>query len=440
MSTFSERVHEVYKNWQDLANKTPKESDGIRDNFMSELPRFYEDGTEPSQASYDMRYYLHQHEKRLAEKGVRIRRRYTPDPKGVKHAVSRNRPPYTSDLAFCDIFSSTKYTDASSGKVLKKHKKGASIFYANVLNRQDIQDAEYICPNCGHKATLQIFSNGCPMCGTRFQMKQVFPCVSNFYLLPQLASSRTTSWIKPTVITLAVLFGLFGAIYTGYSMWGDVSNKLFAVLIGAGAGLLFGLIGAFASYLLCSILLLFVMMARMTTQAVTTADTQTAALTKKSLTTAMKRFDPEFSYELFEGKVLSLFRAIAFSEDRTNMSIYRGDPNITELDDIIDIDYRGAMKYLNMTVQNGNDLVLLVRIYLFNTYLQNGKIVQKRDDFNMTLVKKLTAQENLGFSIHAVNCKSCAASFDAMHVLQCPTCGAPYHLEDEDWVLVGLKK
>ena len=182
------------------------------------------------------------------------------------------------------------------------------------------------------------------------------------------------------------------------------------------------------------------MMARVTSTAITTADVASAAMTKSSLTKAMTRFDPEFSYDLFEGKVISLFRAIAFSDDRTNMSIYRGDPNLPDLDTLIDIDYRGAMKYLNSHIQDGNNLVLLVRIYLYTTHLINGKIVNKKEDYNMTLVKKLTAQENYGFSIHAVNCKTCAASFDAMHVLQCPTCGTPYKLEEEDWVVYGLKK
>ncbi|MBP5491796.1 MAG: hypothetical protein J6Y08_03035 [Clostridiales bacterium] len=440
MASFMDRVSEGFNNWMDLANHTPKPADHIRDEFMADLARFYEDGTEPARASFDMRYYLHQHEKRLAEKGVKIQRRYTPDPKGVKHSVSRQRPPYTSDLAFIDITSSSQYTSVASSKILQKHKKATSIFYANVLDRQDLKDAAYVCPNCGHQATLEIFSNGCPMCGTRFQMSQLFPCVSNFYMLPQMVSSKTTSWLKPTVITMALLiaFGLGG--YTTFSQWNSVDSHTIAIVMGAGATLLGGFLGAVISYLTCSIFLAFFMFGRMATQAVTTVDTQTAALTKKSLTNAMKRFDPEFSYEFFEGKVLSLFRAIVFSEDRANMSIYRGEPNIPDLDNIIDVSYRGAMKFLNLTVQNGNDLVLLVRVYLYNTYLINGKIVQKKEDFNMTLVKKLTAQENLGFSIHAVNCKSCAASFDAMHLLQCPSCGAPYHLEEEDWVVVGMKR
>ncbi|MBO4928548.1 MAG: hypothetical protein J5379_09915 [Clostridiales bacterium] len=429
-------------NWNSIKEKNSgnlKASEGIRDTFIKDLERFYEDGTEPSQASQDMRYFLHQHEKRLAEKGVKIQRRYTFQKKGIKHTMTRNRPPYTVDRSFAECDSSTQYTNVSTQKRLKRHKKSASIFYANILNRTDIQDAEYICPNCGHKATLAIFSNGCPMCGTRFQMKQLFPCVSNFWLMSQMAPRFSMDGLIRVITTLAVILGLCSGTYVAIQYWSD-AGVAGALFFGIGAALLTGFVGFISIYMLFSIGFLYFMLVKMFTQAVSTADVASASLTKNSLTKAMQRFDPEFSYELFEGKVMSLFRAIAFSEDRTNMSIYRGDPNIYGFDDLIDIDYRGAMKYLNMTVQNGNDLVLLVRVYLFTTYLIDGKIVQKKEDFNMTLVKKLTAQENLGFSIHAVNCKTCAASFDAMHILQCPTCGTPYHMEEEDWVVVGLKR
>ena len=141
MAGFMERVSEKMKEIQDLANPKEKPSDGMRDEFISDLTRFYEDGTEPSRASADMRYYLHQHEKRLAEKGVKIQRRYTITKDGVKNTRSRVRSPYTVDLSFIECDSSTQYTNTSTQKILKKHKKSASIFYANILNRQDIQDA-----------------------------------------------------------------------------------------------------------------------------------------------------------------------------------------------------------------------------------------------------------------------------------------------------------
>ena len=434
LQNLSEKIEEI----RDL-NK-PKPQDALRDSFINEITRFYDDGTEPEHASADMRYYLHQHEKRLADMGVKLQRRYTITPDGAKATRSKNRPPYTASLSFIECDSSTQITNASTQKIMKKHKRSASIFYTNILDRADAQNAAYECPNCGHHATLAIFSNGCPMCGTRFQMKQLFPCVSNFYLLSQMVDNKAVNKFIPTVKTLAIILGLGVGAYTGYSLWNQVDPQYLAIVFGIGAALLAGLVGFLALYMIFSIFFAIFMMTRMTTRAISTADVQSAAMTKNSLTKAMQRFDPEFSYDLFEGKVISLFRAIAYSEDRTNMSIYRGDPNLPDLDTIIDIDYRGAMKYLNSSIQNGNDLVLLVRIYLNTTHLINGKVVTKKEDYNITLVKKLTAQENYGFSIHAVNCKTCAASFDAMHLLQCPTCGTPYHLEEEDWVVVGLKQ
>lgn len=440
MSTFMERFSEKMKEIQDMANPKEKPEDRLRDSFMNEITRFYEDGTEPEHASSDMRYFLHQHEKRLLEKGVKIQRRYTPCKDPAKGTRSKIKPPYTASLSFIECESSSQYTNVSTQKILKKHKKSASIFYTNILNREDSQNAAYECPNCGHHDTLAVFSNGCPMCGTRFQMKQLFPCVSNYYMLSQLVNRKSINWLIPTVSTLAVVGGIAAATFTTVQYWPQCDPHYMSLLFGVGAGLLTGFIGFITLYLLFSIFFAFFMMTRLTKTAISTADVASAAMTKGSLAKAMSRYDPEFSYDLFEGKVISLFRAIAFSDDRTNMSVYRGDPNLPELDTLIDIDYRGAMKYLNSNIQNGDDLVLLVRIYLYTTHLINGKIVNKKEDYNMTLVKKLTAKENYGFSIHAVNCKNCAASFDAMHILQCPTCGTPYKLEEEDWVVYGLKK
>ncbi len=440
MSTFMERFSEKMKEIQDMANPKEKPEDRLRDSFMNEITRFYEDGTEPEHASQDMRYYLHTHEQRLADKGIKIQRRFTTVKDATKGTRTKNKPPYTASLSFIECNASSQYTNVSTQKVMKKHKKSSSIFYTNILDRADSQNAEYECPNCGHHNTLSVFTNGCPMCGTRFQMKQLFPCVSNYYLLSQIVDRKSIDWLIPTVATLAVLGGIGTAIGVTINYWPQCDPHYMALFFGAGGGLLAGFFGFICLYLFFGFFFAVFMMSRLTATAISTADVASASLTKGSLAKAMSRYDPEFSYDLFEGKVISLFRAIAYSKDRTNMSVYRGDPNLPELDTLIDIDYRGAMKYLNSRIQDGDNLVLLVRVYFNTTHLIKGKIVQKKEDYNMTLVKKLTARENYGFSIHAVNCKACASSFDAMHVLKCPTCGAPYMLEEEDWVVYGLKK
>ena len=152
-------------NWNSIKEKNMgivKPSEGIRDEFLTDIVKFYEDGTEPSKASQDMRYYLHQHEKRLAEKGVKISRRYLMDEKSLKHTTTKNRPPYSVDLSFVECDSSTQFTNTSTQKIMKKHKNSASIFYVNILNREDQMNAEYICPNCGHKnEAAALFCNHC---------------------------------------------------------------------------------------------------------------------------------------------------------------------------------------------------------------------------------------------------------------------------------------
>ena len=54
----------------------------------------------------------------------------------------------------------------------------------------------------------------------------------------------------------------------------------------------------------------------------------------------------------------------------------------------------------------------------------------------MEVVRRLKTQDDLGFSIHAVNCPTCGATFDAMHVDKCPHCGNPYDLINDDWVVI----
>ena len=272
LQNLSEKIEEI----RDL-NK-PKPQDALRDSFINEITRFYDDGTEPEHASADMRYYLHQHEKRLADMGVKLQRRYTITPDGAKATRSKNRPPYTASLSFIECDSSTQITNASTQKIMKKHKRSASIFYTNILDRADAQNAAYECPNCGHHATLAIFSNGCPMCGTRFQMKQLFPCVSNFYLLSQMVDNKAVNKFIPTVKTLAIILGLGVGAYTGYSLWNQVDPQYLAIVFGIGAALLAGLVGFLALYMIFSIFFAIFMMTRMTTRAISTADVQSAAM------------------------------------------------------------------------------------------------------------------------------------------------------------------
>ena len=103
------------------------------------------------------------------------------------------------------------------------------------------------------------------------------------------------------------------------------------------------------------------------------------------------------------------------------------------MDDIVDVEYRGAVEYVGHSVVD-NILRISVKAYVTCGYYNNGFVTFRKQVFNMILAKRVK-EEDLGFTIHAVNCKSCSGSFDAVHVSTCPYCGAQYSLIEDNWVV-----
>ena len=105
------------------------------------------------------------------------------------------------------------------------------------------------------------------------------------------------------------------------------------------------------------------------------------------------------------------------------------------LNDVVDVEYRGGIKYEGCTVVGDILHVRFINYVTCEVYC-DGKLSKHQRNFRMEVIKRLKATEDLGFSIHAVNCKTCGATFDAMHVEKCPHCGHQYELIDDDWVVI----
>jgi len=180
-------------------------------------------------------------------------------------------------------------------------------------------------------------------------------------------------------------------------------------------------------------------MAKLIGTGVKTMSLGAARFTKKKMEREMSVYDKEFSYELFEGKMISLFRSVVYAENRSDLSVITAKEDLSYMDDIVDLDYRGSMKYNGLKVNNGY-LHVNVSIYIATTYYLEDKLTTKNEFYTLEVAKKMEAVEDYGFSIHAVNCTDCAGTFDAMHVNKCPHCGKAYSLFDYDWVIIDLKK
>ncbi|MBQ4271974.1 MAG: hypothetical protein II718_09120 [Clostridiales bacterium] len=410
----------------------------LRDKFFDQLIAFYDNGTLPDVSSTDFNFYLQEHAERLKNKGLKLKkeiRKINED--DLNSCISREKPPYHYNMLFKDCdYRTTFYKDDN---VVGKTGRGKDVLYAYILDRDQHIDETYTCPNCGHVAPVGSFSNGCPMCGTSFRMKQTYPCVTGFYTYPNLSANSEFRVIIIATIVAAVITATVSGIMTGRNIYTE-GNPLWAgVLIGVLGGFFFGLLSGLVYYLFFSMLFLYYFMAKLIGTGVKTMSLGAARFTKKKMEREMSVYDKEFSYELFEGKMISLFRSVVYAENRSDLSVITAKEDLSYMDDIVDLDYRGSMKYNGLKVNNGY-LHVNVSIYIATTYYLEDKLTTKNEFYTLEVAKKMDAVEDYGFSIHAVNCGNCAGTFDAMHLNKCPHCGTEYRLFDYDWVIIDLKK
>lgn len=405
----------------------------IRNEFFDQYVDFYNGGSVPGNASADFAYYLERHRRRLEKTGIKAEKKIEKIVDDIDNALTKNSGPYTLDMTYKECNYETDYY--KDGVFLAKSDKDTETLYCNILNKQGYVEETIGCPNCGHTAGAKTFVNGCPMCGTRFKTFKFFPCVTSFYTLPKFVERNKVELSMKRVVAAGIGLGVVVAIGVFIYNWVTSGSVLAGLFFGVIAGLLTGWLGTIMLYLLFSVILGVVTFSKMFAQAADTSDLQAARLTKNKFMNDMRRYYPDFSYEYFEGKVVSLLRAIIFAEDRNNLSIYKGKDNLGYLDEVVDTEYRGAFKYDGSTVV-GDILHVRITTYVVCTVYSEGKLSFHQRNFRMELIRRLKSEEDLGFSIHAVNCKTCGATFDAMHVDKCPHCGNQYLLLDDDWVVI----
>lgn len=88
-----------------------------------------------------------------------------------------------------------------------------------------------------------------------------------------------------------------------------------------------------------------------------------------------------------------------------------------------------------------DDFVYLdVTMYMDDILCRNEKIFDKKEKFRMLLCKSVRAENDYGFTIHAVSCPTCGASFDASRIKHCPSCSNEYQLHYRDWVVMSFER
>ena len=152
----------------------------------------------------------------------------------------------------------------------------------------------------------------------------------------------------------------------------------------------------------------------------------------------MQKIDPTFSTEYFRDKSVSLLKLMLYSKNPQELTVCKCDKPIPEkIREIVDVTYynSGVDRY---SINNGVCDVS-VTFYTDDLHYRDGRIYNKSDKIRMSLRKVIKKPTDLGFSVMAVTCPSCGASFDAEKVKNCPFCGNAYPIEENDWVVTDIE-
>ena len=404
----------------------------LRERFLKDYEDWRRTGKEPSLASKDMRYYLDNNEKRLRDKGFSVNESFAVVEDNVIGNVDRSSGEYSATISYRELRHDTEYY--KDGKAVKKFSNPETV-YVTVLDKEGYEDFPCTCPNCGHRAMASELHGGCPYCGTVFEIDQTYPCVTSMYSVPGIVERKKFEvFFKKKVIMTGIFTGLvFFLIYfftaaSEYVIW-------FRILMSLFMGALLGALCAFLTYMVKSVTLLV----KVFGLAGKSLQLLGGIGTKKKLTRYMEQSDPGYSFELFEGKIISLLRAIAFSDNRTGLSIYSGNDDLKYMDNLVDMQYRGAIQLKNFRLQDGMTKITL-KAFMTDTYADKDRIKVKDENFEIECQRKSEGVFDLGFSVHAVKCRTCGGSFDAMHEKKCPFCGNEYDLVQDDWIITSVSR
>lgn len=405
---------------------------GTEEQIYREFARGLEDWSRtdkaPEAGNQDIRYYLELQRERLRRRNLKME--YQLSLRG-EHLDHIHTAAY-SDQIYTNVMAGSSYLQKTifsrNGKVLYEKEDTQRLYQTITYMEQQRPDETYCCPNCGAVSLIRVLLEGCPYCHTRFVMSDLFPKVTNyclkhdFYINKKEARARTLKWVLGGILIVFLLS------FLRYVQDMGLAALPLCLVTSIPAG-------AFSGYLLMSFCMMFHLVGAAAGEA---ARLPNVAGAKKKIERLVKSFDPSFSYEHFSGRIVSLLKIMIFAEDASNVPVYDGLGGTPDFSDIVESVYGGSMGLNRGWVQDGY-CYLDLDIYMFDIY-DRKRIEQKKDMFRILVCRSTSKQANLGFSIKKVQCAGCSGSFDATRQRICPYCGNAYHLSEDDWVVLSVKK
>lgn len=402
----------------------------IYDDFAIELNHWYDSGLPPKSCDGDTSYALRLQRERLGRKGIRMIH-YTAPAKETPGTTyfSRNTAWYTVDLMNEHITRRLRFEN-SSGIIYDRDSDDT--MYESVVhtpNEAELHHMTMTCPNCGAVNPVAALTQGCPYCSTVFQIKDLFPRVTNTYFIRNNASMKNVNKRGSTIwITMLVVF-----LFTFISFLSDRENPIPASLIMSYFVTL--IFGGITGLMLSSVLLIIKQFNRDGRKRIPFWSYVTA---KGKISRAFAPYDPVFSFEKFEGQIIALIRMTVLADHPENLAFYRGSSFDPYFQDIIEMTYMQALT-VNDIHMEGSELCLNLRTWWINYSEHDGAINRRGDCIDVSLRRNTAYMEPPGFSITSVHCPACGASFDSVRQRICPYCGNEYHMENAGFIIEKLE-
>lgn len=415
--------------------------DLIFQKFRLGLQNWCRTGKEPSAGDQDMKYYLDLQEKRLKDHELKMDISMEPDKEIMAVSqIAENIPAVGKGFAKFSKSLYAQYMNRSvtfsrdGEEVLKK--TDYPVMYQTIISPdpedKGIGKTTYVCPNCGAVSTIEeLQDTGCPFCGTRYLMKDLYPKVSNFYFVENGSKSEGT-WKKEK--NRILLFGALASIFqTVYTLFTDADFSLLQALPTLISG--FGL-WSFAIYFVYAIWHMIKLLKGGAKAGVLIGSTARA---KDKINDTLKKYDVNFDYEYFEGKALSLARILMLSKEPEEFVQYEGKSLSGRFSDVVDIQYRGRIGVRKIQNKN-NRIEVELDLYLTNTLDQGGRLKEKEEVVQLSMYHNADFPVDRSFSILKVQCPNCGGSFDAEKGKNCPYCGSKYDAGIDDWIVTEIRR
>ena len=405
----------------------------IYKDFVDQLSDWSNNGNIPETCSLDLKYAFELQRQRFKEKNISVKYNY--------QIASNDDSEYANgwtDKEYSNVVNYHRFLKIRDFFVNGKRKfreKQREILYAVITRLNNPQsEGTYCCPNCGAIHSVKVLlESGCPNCKTRFIMNDLFPKVTNYYSIKDYSNQGNN--LKKAIALYMILGSVFGVLLSAFSTLITKPESFFLVQTFAGfiGSAVAGAIGGYIIWAFSIVGSLFIDAAKSVPKLAIQFDA------KRKLPEFMMKFDPNFSYEYFIGKIIAMTRIMIFCSDYSNLALYEGKPITNTNTDIIDVQFNGAVRLNHCSVQ-GPYCTLDVTVYTTNIHCKGNQIKKKNEQFRMVLCKNIMNATDYNFSIKKVQCKSCGGSFDATRIQHCPYCNNNYHLGDDDWVVLNFHK